>query len=84
MSAVEVGYAADGTTEEQFSNGLRIAQEIWALADDLHREGGLAWEIEAVRLQEQLKWSIDVAKAAYAARTDANHHLPKERNQDGY
>lgn len=51
-------YSASATSADQYEKGLAIATEIMALSRKLQQEGGLLWEIDAVRIQDILDWTL--------------------------
>lgn len=51
-------YSETATSPEQYEKGLAIAGEIMTLARKLQQEGGLLWEIDAVRIQDILDWTL--------------------------
>jgi hypothetical protein len=55
-------YNETATSPEQFDKGLAIATEIMALARKLQQEGGLLWEIDAVRIQDLLDWTLELER----------------------
>jgi hypothetical protein len=51
-------FDATDTSLDQYEKGLEIATEIMAMTRKLEREGGLFWQIDAIRIHDILEWSL--------------------------